>query len=117
MTFKRSGKTIFGVTLTPAEQKILDREIEKQLSERMRQYNLEVEAKVLWGLREVFGFGETRLRRYYDNLDLKLDNLADHYEMGDEDLFWLCTKQLKDIGIDIEEWSKENELRWREHSQ
>lgn len=114
MTFKRSGKTIFGVTLTAAEQKAVDREIEKQLAEYIRKCNLEVEAKVLWALREVFGFGEQRLRRFYDNVDLNLDALADHYEMGDDDLFWLCTRKLKEIGIDIEAWQEENELARRE---
>lgn len=110
MNFKRTGKTIFGVTLTPAEQKILDREIEKQLAEYMRKTNLEVEARVVRAFRSVTAYGKTRLRRLYDDIDDALDELATHYEMDDDDdVNWLCIKQLKDDGIDIEQWSRENE--------
>lgn len=113
MNFKRSGKTIFGVTLTSAEQKVVDREIEKQLAEDIRRNDLEIEAKVLWAVREEFGDDEAMLRRFYDRVDGYLDDLANHYEMGDEDLAWLCTKILKSDGIDIEAWHKENEAARR----
>lgn len=114
MNFKRSGKTIFGMTLTPAEQKVLDREIEKQLAERMRQCNIEVEAKVLWSLYNNFDFDEEMLRRFYDDIDMSLDELVKHYEMGDDDLFWLCTRLLKSNGIDIEQWYAESKKKWEE---
>lgn len=110
MNFKRSGKTIFGVTLTPAEQKVLDQAIENQLAESIRKRDLEIEARVLRAFRSVTGYGKVRLRRLYDDIDGALDELALHYDMhDDDDLTWLCVKQLKDEGIDIEQWSKENE--------
>lgn len=110
MTFKRSGKTIFGVTLTPAENKALDREIEKQLAEKLREQDLEIEARVLYAIRSITGYGKIKLRRVYDEVDEALLALADHYDMhDDDDLTWLCIKKLKDDGIDVEQWSRENE--------
>lgn len=110
MTFKRSGKTIFGVTLTPAENKALDREIEKRLAEKLREQDLEIEARVLYAIRSITGYGKIKLRRVYDEVDESLLALADHYDMhDDDDLTWLCIKKLKDDGIDVEQWSKENE--------
>lgn len=110
MNFKRSGKTIFGITLTPAEQKVLDRAIEDQLAESLRKRDLEIEARVLYAIRSMTDYDETELRQFYDNVDESLDALANHYEMhDDDDLTWLCIKKLKDDGIDVEKWSKENE--------
>lgn len=110
MNFKRSGKTIFGMSLTPAEQKVLDHAIEDQLAESLRKRDLEIEARVVYAIRSITGWGKTKLRRVYDDIDESLDALATHYEMHeDDDLTWLCMKKLKDDGIDIEQWSKENE--------
>lgn len=110
MNFKRSGKTIFGITLTPAEQKVLDRAIEDQLAESLRKRDLEIEARVLYAIRSMTDYDDTELRQLYDNVDESLDALANHYEMhDDDDLTWLCIKKLKDDGIDVEKWSKENE--------
>ena len=62
---------------------------------------------VLWVLHEQLGWGETRLRRFYDNFAGELDALVKRYEMDEEDKVWLCTQKLKDYGIDIEQWDKE----------
>lgn len=112
MNFKRSGKTIFGISLSPAEQKVLDRAIEDQLAESLRKRDLEIEARVLYAIRSITGYDEADLRRVYDDVDESLEELAEHYEMhDDDDLTWLCIKKLKDDGIDIEQWSKENEAK------
>lgn len=110
MNFKRSGSKVFGIVLSPAEQKVLDRAIEKQLAESLRKRDLEIEARVMYAIRAITEFDETELRRVYDDIDESLDALATHYEMHeDDDLTWLCMKKLRDDGIDIERWSKENE--------
>lgn len=36
-----------------------------------------------------------------------IDALVKRYEMGDEDKAWLCSRKLKDYGIDISTWNKE----------
>lgn len=114
MIFKKSGKTIFGVDLTAAETKAIDREIEKRLAAHTRKHNIEFAAMVLYELRDQLDFGEKRLRRFYDNFDTRLDELMDAYEMGEEDLYWLCTKKLMDAGIDVAKWHDENEAKRKE---
>ena len=62
---------------------------------------------MLWEIRQITGWGEIRLKRLYDRLDVSLDELIKHYEAGDEDVQWLCTRKLNDEGIDIEAWHRE----------
>jgi hypothetical protein len=75
--FKKANGHIFGVQFSSKEQKAIDAEILRQCAE-------------------------------YDkkNAD-EVDALVKRYEMGDEDKAWLCSRKLRDYGIDISEWNKE----------
>lgn len=108
MIFKKSSNKIFGVILNNSEEKALQTEIRRQLAEYARLHHMEVDALMLWELHEQLGFSVKRLKRFYENFSPKLSELAARYEMDtDEDGDWLCTQKLKEIGIDLEEWSKE----------
>ena len=108
MFFKKSGSQVFGVELSKAEKKALDREIRNQLAEYTRKNANEVDAMFLWYLHQEFGFGPERLKRVHHGFMPLIEELCRRYEMNDEgDDIWLCTKLLKDYGIDIEEWNKE----------
>ena len=107
MQVLKSGKHVIGAKLTADEKKALDMEVRRQLAEYTRKHELEIEALVIWQLRQVTGWGETRLKRFYDQFDITLDKLIEHYEVGSDDAQWLCTKKLKDEGIDIEAWRRE----------
>ena len=103
---KINGK-IFGAKLTAAEEKALEIEIRKRIAEHDRQNCNEIDAIILWILMSEFGFGEKRLRQFHRTFAPAIRDLADRYEMGSEDLVWLCTKKLKDKGYDIEKWNAE----------
>lgn len=107
MYIKKAGGKIFGAGLTAAEKKAMDLEIQRQLAEYDRKNELEIKALVLWELHEQLGFGEKRLRQFYDRFTPSLNALVKRYEMDNSDDIWLCTEQLKEIGVDIEEWDKE----------
>lgn len=111
MQFDRAGKIIFRVKLTSAEQKALDEEVDRQArayyAEFARKHEIEVEAIVMRQLKRLTGWGETRLKRFYDDFTPELDKLVEYYEMGDDDAAWLCTRELLAEGIDIEKWHKE----------
>ena len=107
MIVKKSGKTIYGAELTAAEQKSLDMECRRQLAEYIRKHDLEIEASVIRQLRQLTGWGETRLKRFYEAFDKELYKLVDRYEMTDDDAPWLCTRELKEEGFDIEAWHRE----------
>lgn len=91
------------------EKKIIKEEIRKQLAEHDRQHAYEIDAIVLWTLQETFGFGEKRLKKYFDAFGENLKRLIDYYEMGEEDESWLCSYKLKQAGIDLDAWEKEKE--------
>lgn len=113
MQVLKSGKYIIGTKLTAAEQKALDMTTRRQLAEYTRKHELEIEATVIWQIKRILEeeLGEevdvSLLKRLYNGLDVELDKLIDHYEMGIDDAQWLCTKKLKDEGIDIEAWRRE----------
>ena len=61
---------------------------------------------------DVFGFGEKRLKRYFDEFGKQLNALIKYYEMNEEDEAWLCSYKLKQAGIDLDKWEAEkNENR------
>ena len=104
MIVKRSGKTIFGAVLTPAEQKAMDIEIRRQLAEYTRRYRKELIALILWQLHTQLGFGHTRLRRFYDKFVPEIEAMIKRYEMTEADADWLCTHKLEEYGIVLDEW-------------
>lgn len=107
MQIKKNKGKIFGAAMSSSEKKAMEMEIRRQLAEFDRKHVLEIDASVLWTLHDVFGFGPKRLKQFYDNFSSSIDSLLDQYEMDDCDYIWLCTKKLKEYGIDIEEWDKE----------
>lgn len=107
MYFQKSGRQIFGVQLTAAEQKAIDREIEKRLVIYTENHNLEIIAMTLLTLHEEFGFGESRLKRFFDRYDETVEGLVKRYELDEDDAPWIATHKLKEIGIDVAKWHAE----------
>lgn len=86
----------------------MDMEIRRQLAEYDEKNTLEIDAMVLWVLHSEFGWGEKRLKKFWDCFADELKALTDRYVMENTDTVWLCTRKLKDAGIDILQWSKED---------
>lgn len=108
MIIKKAGGKVIGAQLTAAEKKAMNLEIQKQLGDYTRKHALEIDALFLWFLHEEFGFGLKRLKRVFTRFAPRLEALCNRYEMHNEgDDIWLCTKMLKEIGADLEEWEKE----------
>ena len=107
--FKRHGKSIYGVRFTTKEQEALDKEIARQCAEYDRSNAHEIDAIILWILHEKFGFGKQRLKVFHNCFSTEVDALVRRYEMSKEDKVWLCTRKLKQYGVDISEWNKEAE--------
>lgn len=107
MKIKKACGRIYGATMTAAEKKAMDIEIQRQLAEYDRKHAIEIDAMILWVLHQQLGWGEKRLRRFYDNFASEVDALVQRYQMDEEDKVWLCTQKLKDCGIDVEQWDKE----------
>lgn len=107
MMVKKAGGKVYGASLTAAEKKAMNIEIQKQLSEYDSKHALEVDAMILWVLHERFGFGHKRLKQFYDDFAASIDSLVKRYELDDSDQIWICTHMLKEYGIDIKKWNSE----------
>jgi hypothetical protein len=93
---------------TKKEQKAMREEINRQIMEADEQYSLDLDAMILYTLHVHLGFGKKRLREFWEAFQREHDNLVKHYQMPGE-FTWLCHHKLKEIGVDVEEWSKEHD--------
>lgn len=104
----KTGGKVFGAKLTAAEQKALDIEIRKQLTQIEETFQQDQDAMLLWILHEEFGFGMKRLRRFYERMTLGTKELMKYYQFDNSDMDWLYRHKCKEhLGIDVEEWDKE----------
>ena len=94
--------------LSKSQREAMNREINRQILENDEKFAMDADASVLWTLHTVFGFGKKRLRKFYEE-NLKMHNeMREYYEFNTDDTFWLCRNKLKEYGIDIEKWYKED---------
>ena len=75
MRIKKFAGKVYGADLTAAERKAMNMEIQRQLEEYTEQHRLELDAMILWVLHSQYGWGEKRLRRFYDLFEKELDEL------------------------------------------
>ena len=102
------------VKLAPEIKEAMNAEAERMaklaINDMNRDNEDELDAMALYILHEEFGFGEKRLKRFYERFSLGLKELGERYQMNEyEDRLWLCKKKLKEIGIDISEWRGEKD--------
>lgn len=107
MQVKKAFGKVYGANFTAAEKKAMDLEIQREIAEFDRKNMVEIDALILWELMEQLGFGEKRLRQFFDSFEPALEALIKRYEMEESDQIWLCTRMLKERGIDVEKWNKE----------
>ena len=107
---KRFGK-VYGAKLSANERKALDIEIKKESREIMaeitRKHEIEVDAIFLWWLHKKLGFGPKRLKEFYDDFAVAMEELAERYGMKEGEELWYCTHLLKEYGVDLEKWNEE----------
>jgi hypothetical protein len=110
MIVKKINGQVFGAQLNKKEQKALDIEVAKVYAEYDRKNANEIDAIFLCYLNLKYGWGYDRLKQAYFGIAPEIEKLAERYEItGNGDRVWLATHHLKEMGIDIEEWSKELE--------
>lgn len=109
MTVLKSSGKIYGAKFTAAERKAMEIEIRKEIAVQMKENAKDIDSMILWFLHFEFGFGKKKLRRAYDRMEPMMKQLIEHYEMDDSEKGYLCRYQLKNYGVDIDEWHKENE--------
>jgi hypothetical protein len=111
MRIKKTYKgKVFGAELTAAERKAMNIEIDRQLAEKEAQFAADVDAMVLNTLRACYGWKRKRLRKFWDNLIAEHKALREYYQMDKPgDIEWLAHQKLKEIGVDVHQWYKEEQ--------
>ena len=97
--------------LTSAQRKALHDEVYRQVLDLDKKLNMDNDATVLWTMHVCFGFGAERLRKFWDTAFKEHQRLRDVYELGAEDDGWLYREKLKRIGVDIEQWYEEKNIK------
>lgn len=110
MRIKQYKGKVFGAELTAAEKKAMNIEINRQLVERDKQYAADIDAMVLYTLMAHYGWKKKRLKRFWDAFISEHKALRDFYDMNEPgDNEWLAHRMLREIGVDIQEWYKEEQ--------
>lgn len=85
MNFKKYNGKIFGVQLNKNEQRALDQEINRQIIENDRRFDMDKESSILWMLHVHFGFGPKRLKKAWELFYSETVKLREYYQMEQED--------------------------------
>ena len=110
MNIKKHRGHVYGAVLSKAEQKAMEIEINRQIVESEKKHMDDIDIIVLYVLHTRFGFGKSRLRKFYDAFREEYQSLVDYYQMPD-DSEWLAEYKLKADGIDVREWNRETEMK------
>ena len=89
--------------MTRSQAHALEREIRRQCVEKTRQYEYLLDTVAIYVLHTQFGFGEQRLRKFYDALFTERQAMQDRYqyEIGDDLAEYAMFCKLRDAGIDF----------------
>lgn len=93
--------------LTAAQKKAATKEIDLQIAESMKQLNVDLCAMFLYVMHIRCGHGKKRLQDDWKVFQPILDELIKRYQFDETDRTWICSRKLKDIGIDCEELCKD----------
>ena len=106
MNFKKFRGQIYDVDLTPKERKAMEDKANQLLAIRHREFSDDVDYMILHILHRHFGFGPTRLRRFYEAFMIENEALIKRYEMSDAGTY-IARKEMNAIGCNVEQWNSE----------
>lgn len=85
--------------LTVSQKHALDREINRQLAEHVRNHEADYIAMALYAVHVELGFGKKRLERIMKKMRELHKELIDYYEMPHEGMY-IARQKLLEMGID-----------------
>lgn len=81
---------------------VVDKAVRQEFLKKDREFTLDMDTIYLWTLHRVFGWGYTRLKRFYLEVFKEHLRMRKFYEM--DDLYPERKKLKEEVGIDLEEW-------------
>ena len=64
-------------------------------------------AAILWALHECFGYGEERLKKFWNCYFKIHEEVTKEYQLDDNETGTIYIDRLRRIGVDIDKWIKE----------
>lgn len=92
------------ITIPSKVRKAIQQEINRQTGENVRNLSLNIQALVLWALREKYGFGKKKLLDFQKDFLPLIESLQEYYQAEDaNETEFICLYKLKnEVGIDVE---------------
>lgn len=87
---------------TAAQRKVLRGEVVKEFNNLLAMYNRDTALQVMHILHFDFGFGQQRLQKFGEKLKEMQIGQEERYELPESETPWLCEKQLREDGVDID---------------
>lgn len=110
MRVKKFNGKPYGVELTAAERKAMELEINRQIAVKDEMYKEDLDAMVLYVLMAHYGWRKKRLHKFWNAFISEHKSLMAWYQLDEPgDNEWLAHRKLKEIGVDIHQWYKEDE--------
>lgn len=88
---------------TAAQRKILRQECVKEFDILLENLNRDIFIQILHFFRFKRGYGQKHLYALANELKEALRGIHARYELSESDTAWICEKQLKDSGINLDE--------------
>ena len=85
-------------------RKAMMHEINQQILAKDKIYQLDTDTMVLWTLHQCYGWGATRLKKFYVDMMKEHLRMREFYELDD---LYPERYKLKEKGVDIEAWYNE----------
>lgn len=103
-TFNMKASEIGRAATKGVGREAMMHEIDQQILERDKEYQLDIDTMMLWSLRQFTGWGPKKLRAFYLFMFKEHLRMREYYELDD---LYPERYKLKEIGVDIEAWQKE----------
>lgn len=96
----------------PANQwRLVKQEVKRIAPEIMEDTAKKILTTTLYLLHSNYGWGKKRLHDFWVEYDKFYEELLKYYQLSTDDAGWLCEQKLKDIGVDVDEWIREDSIR------
>lgn len=102
MDFIKSCGQIIRVALNAKERKAFNEMLSEEIRRVSADHEKEEMAVVAWVLHRRLGWVENGITNFMRDYYPTLRELKEHYEVDMGDVPWLCSKKLKDSGIDFD---------------
>ena len=90
-----------------AQRKVLKELCVREFDKLLESFNHDTCIQILYYFRFKKGYGKKRLAEIAEGLTESLKGIKARYELSESDTTWICEKQLRDSGIDLDEILKE----------